>query len=795
MLLSEQWLREWTNPAGDARELAERFTAGGLEIGHIAQLAESIEAIRVAEVLTVAPHPDADRLRLVEVNTGESAALRIVCGAPNVTAGMKTALAPVGARLPGGVRIKKSKIRGQPSEGMLCSAAELGLSDETSGILELPSACVPGTPLSQALHLDDAVLDLELTPNRGDCLSMRGASRELAALTGAAWHPPEIPRITPEIQTCWPVVLTESAGCPRYVSRVIEAIDNTRASPTWLTERLRRCGVRALSPAVDVTNYVLLELGQPMHAFDLDKLEGDIQVRRARPGETLELINDQLVTLDEDVLVIADDKGPVALAGVMGGVRTEVDAATTRVLLESAFFAPEMIAGRARRFKLHTEASHRFERGVDPGIQALAVERATALLVEIAGGQAGPVGDLAAEGNWQHRPPIELRRARINRVLGIEIPDQEVERILAALGFECRAAETGWMVTPAAHRFDVRIEEDLIEEIARLYGYDRIEPQLPRPAIAATIPADRPLAIAAATELLRSRGFHEVITYSFVRPDLSSMLTPQANLLAIVNPLSEDQSVMRASLWPGLVAATQYNRNRQQQGVRLFEIGSRFRNHDQNLMQDTVISGILAEEIHCPHWSTTPRRADFFDLKGIVEALLERFACRAQYRFERCAQPPLDPGQAAELMLDGERIGICGRLHPALNKPVGIEGDVFLFEIALDPLLEAVRPAYRRISAYPSVRRDLSIELPRTVTAGTLLDCVRGIGVETLMDAELFDVYDGPGVSEGYRSMSIHLTLGSDNETLDEPAVEQVIGQILTQVEGTLGGRLRSQQG
>lgn len=789
MKISERWLREWCDPALDTTDLAERFTMAGLEVASVQALDEGLEDIVAARIESVAPHPNADRLRICQVHMGEQERLQIVCGAPNVRAGMLAPLAPVGARLPDGMRIKKSKIRGEVSHGMLCSAAELGLAEDASGLMELPEAIAPGTGLIEALALDDHLLELELTPNRGDCLSVRGLARELAALTGAPVTPLAIEPAPVAREATVRVAVAAPQDCVSYAARIISGVDASAETPLWLREKLRRSGIRTHSLAVDVTNFVMLELGQPMHAFDRPLVQGEITVRRARDGETLELLSEERVVLDPQTLVIADDTGPIALAGIMGGKETAVTASTTDLLLESACFTPRAVAGRARHYKIASEAAHRFERGVDPLLQEQALERATALILELAGGQAGPVTSVR-----QPHDPVCLpawRPADANRRLGTEIAAQQMVTMLTSLGCQCEAAgDDAWKVQLPSFRYDLQADEDLCEEIARLYGYDRIEARLPVAALDAG--PTQPLEGTArrVSDLLVDRGYQEVITYSFIDVPGAQMFAAADELIALQNPLSGEQSIMRPSLWPGLLATLAYNRRRQQFGTRLFEIGNKFRKIGENIRQDVVISGIISGLRDRQHWSTPDNVNDFYDLKGDVEAVLSLTNHR-DARFEAAEVAGLHPGQTAQINLGGRTIGTLGMLHPAGYAGVREKSAVGLFEISLTALGDSPLPRYRGVSIYPAVHRDLALLVPQALPVQAILDVICAQAGALLEDLRVFDLFAGAGIPQGRKSIAVTLTLNDRDATLTDERVEAVLGGILRRLETDLDVHLR----
>lgn len=790
MKFSEQWLREWVNPAVDSDTLSAQLTMAGLEVDAMAPVAGAFTGIVVGEVLAVAPHPDADKLRVCQVNVGAET-LTIVCGAANVRAGLRVPAALIGAVLPGDFKIKKSKLRGVESFGMLCSAKELGLAETSDGLLELPGDAPVGTDIRAYLQLDDVTFELGLTPNRGDCLSIAGVAREVGVINRCAVTVPSMAAVAAACADTFPVTVAAAADCPRYAGRVIRGINPQAATPAWMVERLRRSGVRSLGPAVDITNYLLLELGQPMHAFDLGKLHGGIEVRRARAGETLALLNGGQVELDSETLVIADGKGAQAMAGVMGGEATAVNDATVDIFLESAFFAPQAIVGRARRYGLHTDSSHRFERGVSPLLQREAMERATALFVQITGGVPGPVIEVLHEAELPQRAVMTLRPSRIQRVLGIALPRAEVSDILARLGLEVAADGDDWRITAPAWRFDIAIEEDLIEELARIHGYDQLPSTRPVAAMQMDAVGEGQLGLEQLRRLLVARGFQEAITYSFVAPDMQKMLAPELEPLALANPISAEMAVMRTTLWAGLVQALVYNANRQQGRVRLFESGLRFLPGPDGLGQERAIAGLAYGTVQPEQWGETTRPVDFFDLKADVEALLALAGVNGQARFVAASHPALHPGQSARIDLDGSPLGWIGALHPTVVDRLDLAAGALVFELALEPLLQGRLPRFRELSRFPAVRRDIAVVVDSSQPVDAVLAVIRRSAPDTLQELKLFDLYTGKGIDSGRKSLALGLTLQADSRTLTDSEVDAALGNILAALKAELGATLR----
>lgn len=793
MRFSEQWLREWVNPAVDRDTLSAQLTMAGLEVDAMTPVAGEFTGVVVGEVVQIAPHPDADKLRVCQVKATQAEALQIVCGAANVEVGMRAPVALIGAVLPGDFKIKKSRLRGVESFGMLCSAKELGLAEQSEGLLALPGDAPVGEDLRGWLGLDDVSFELGLTPNRGDCLSLAGVARELGVINRCEVSAPETAAVSAALAADETRVAVDSpADCPRYLARLIKGINPKAQTPIWMTERLRRSGLRNLGAAVDITNYVLLELGQPMHAFDMDKLRGGITVRRARAGESLALLNGNTVELDEQTLVIADDAGAAAMAGIMGGEATAVGDETVNILLESAFFAPDVIVGRARRYGLHTDSSHRFERGVSPELQRVALERASALFLQIAGGAAGPIVEVVHEDQLPKRPAITLRRARIPRVLGFDLDASEVEAILSRLGLQVEATKDGWRASPPAWRFDLNIEEDLIEELARIHGYDRLPSVSPASRLQMAPVAEGKAGIEPLRHLLTARGYQEAITYSFVAPELQQRLDPAHQALRLANPIAADMAAMRTTLWAGLLQAVAYNVNRQQTRVRLFESGLRFMPSPDGLQQQPMLAGVAWGDVLPEQWGSAARRADFFDLKSDLESLLEQAGLLEQARFVPDSLPALHPGQSARIECDGQTLGWMGALHPGLAEELDLPTPVLLFELALSPLLAGHLPKFSEISRFPAVRRDIAIVLDETISFQQVLECAQTSAPEILHEVKLFDLYTGKGIDSGRKSLALSLTLQANSRTLTDVEVDAAVSDILAALGGKLGAVLRN---
>lgn len=785
MRISMQWLRDWLEVDESPEELGHRLTMAGLELDATEAAAPAFSGVQVGRVLSVKPHPDAERLRVCRVEAGTDEPLTVVCGAPNVHEGMLAPLAMVGAVLPGDFRIKRSRLRGVVSEGMLCSARELGLADDAEGLMVLPAGLDVGADLRQALGLDDTILEVDLTPNRADCLGMRGVARECSVLLDRPLHTPAMPAVAADSEVRVGVEVEDPQACPLYAARVLEGLDAGATTPVWLSERLRRAGVRPLSPIVDVTNYVMLELGQPLHAFDADRLGDRIRVRWALQGEGLTLLGgERTVRLSSDDLVIASDRAPVALAGVMGGADSAVTESTMRVVLECAHFAPRALAGRARVHGLHTDASHRFERGVDPTAVPLAMERATQLLLQICGGYCGPVEQVGTTPAPHRESGIILRRDRIRRLLGVELEDHEVERILRALDCEVDDVGAGWSVRAPRARFDLEREEDLIEELARVHGYDALPQTLPE----TVSPVMLPSGLKALRNGLARRGFHEVVSFSFIARDVSTAFYPDVEPLELANPISADLAVMRPGLWPGLVMTAAYNQARQQSDLRLFEHGLRFRPEGTRLQQEPRLAGLLCGRAMPEFWQGETRDLDFYDAKGEVESLCERVEGTLGFRAERHAA--LHDGQSARVLVNGEPVGWVGRLHPALCERFDVD-PLYLFDLDAAVVARAPVAQFRPLSPYPSIRRDLALVVADSVAAGDLLAAIADLDLELLQEVRLFDVYRGKGLNPKEKSLALGLILRAFDRTLDEQDVAAVTDAVVRHLQARFNATLR----
>ena len=794
MKFSEQWVREWVNPAVSTEQLCEQITMLGLEVDGVEAVAGKFNGVVVGEVVECAQHPDADKLRVTKVNVGGDRLLDIVCGAPNCRQGLKVACATEGAVLPGDFKIKKTKVRGQPSEGMLCSFSELGIDVEADGIIELPLDAPIGTDLREYLGLNDNAIEISLTPNRADCLSIAGIAREIGVVNKQPVNQPHFEAVPATISDKVQIDLQASEACPRYLLRVIKNVNVKAQSPMWMQEKLRRCGIRSIDPIVDITNYILLELGQPMHAFDATKVAQPVQVRFAKEGEELVLLDGSTAKLQSNTLLIADQNGPLAMAGIFGGAASGVNSETKDVILESAFFAPLAIAGRARQYGLHTDASHRFERGVDFELARKAMERATALLLEICGGEAGEICEASSETHLPKVNTVQLRRSKLDALLGHHIETESVTEIFHRLGFDVTYANDIWTVTSASWRFDIEIEEDLIEEVARIYGYNSIPNNAPLAHLRMREHKESDLDLARIKTALVDADYQEAITYSFVDPKIQSLLHPHQEALVLPNPISVEMSAMRVSLISGLLGAVLYNQNRQQSRVRLFETGLRFVpdiNAEFGVRQEFALSAVITGTAKSEHWAGKAESVDFFDLKGDLESVLSLTEGGNRVRFIAKQFDALHPGQSAAIELDGQEIGFIGAIHPSISQKLGLNGKTFVFEILWNAIAARNVVQAKEISKFPANRRDLALVVADSVPAGELIAACKQAGGEKLVQVNLFDVYQGVGVAEGYKSLAISLTVQDNEKTLEDEEINAVISAVLAEVKQRFNAELR----
>ncbi|MEN8275302.1 phenylalanine--tRNA ligase subunit beta [Acinetobacter seifertii] len=792
MKISENWLRTWVNPAIDSDTLSDQLTMLGLEVDELAPVAKPFTGVVVGEVLTVEQHPDADRLRVTTVNIGSGEPLQIVCGAPNVRVGMKAPVATIGAVLPGDFKIKKGKLRGVESQGMLCGASEIDLEDKIDGLLELPADAPVGVNIREYLKLDDNVIDISITPNRGDCFSIRGIAREIAVINQLQMNEPEIKSVDATITDEKKVVISTD-GAPRYLGRVVKNVNIKAATPEWMEQALARSGIRTHSILVDVTNYVLMELGQPMHAFDLAKIEGTVHVRQAKPQETLQLLNDQEVELQEDIMVIADDQKALAIAGIMGGLASSVTDDTADIFLESAFFAPLAIAGRARRFGLHTDSSQRYERGVDFELPLLAMNRASQLIKELAGGEFGPITVAEKTDLLPKREAIELKQAQVDQLLGYQVAADFITDALTRLRCSVTVkAEGEWSVVPPSHRYDIAIYQDLIEEVARIDGYDNIQISLPSMDVQLAKYQDR-FEIAQLRQTVVTLGYQEAISFSFADAKLEKQLNPQVNPLMLANPISSDLAAMRSTLLSSLIPCVQYNLNRQQSRVRFFELGLRFDYQDatsiQDLKQIPTLALIAVGSREPESWHAKPQPMDFFDFKGEVEEVLA--AGRVKVEYVRSERAWLHPGQSAEILVDGKSIGYLGRLHPSLENELDLS-TTWVAELDQAAVLQSYVSNFTELSRFPSVRRDIALLISDNINVRDIQQLIEKTGGELLDSTWLFDVYTGQGVEEGKRSLAFALLWQHPSRTLEDAEIKSGMDNIIQVLENTYQATLRA---
>ncbi|NDJ57301.1 phenylalanine--tRNA ligase subunit beta [Enterobacteriaceae bacterium 4M9] len=794
MKFSELWLREWVNPALDSAALSEQITMAGLEVDGVEPVAGEFHGVVVGEVVECGQHPNADKLRVTKVNVGGDRLLDIVCGAANCRQGLKVAVATIGAVLPGDFKIKAAKLRGEPSEGMLCSFSELGISDDHSGIIELPHDAPIGTDIREYLKLDDNTIEISVTPNRADCLGIMGVARDVAVLNQQPLNTPDMSAVAPTITDTLAIRVEATQACPRYLGRVVKGIDVTAPTPLWMKEKLRRCGIRSIDAVVDVTNYVLLELGQPMHAFDLDRIDGGIVVRMAKEGEKLTLLDGSEAQLNDDTLVIADHSKALAMGGIFGGEHSGVNGETRNVLLECAFFNPLSITGRARRHGLHTDASHRYERGVDSALQFQAMERATRLLIDLCGGEAGPIIDTTSKADLPKPATITLRRSKLDRLIGHVVPDAQVSDILRRLGCDVTEGNGEWTAVAPSWRFDMAIEEDLVEEVARVYGYNSIPDKPLMASLMMGTHREANLSLKRVKNMLVDKGYQEVITYSFVDPKIQQLLHPQQEALILPSPISSEMSAMRLSLWSGLLGAVVYNQNRQQNRVRLFESGLRFvpdTQADLGIRQDVMLAGVICGNRYEEHWDLEKNAVDFYDLKGDLESVLELTGELSDIEFRAEANPALHPGQSAAIYLKGERIGFIGVVHPELERKLDLNGRTLVFELLWERIANRRIPQAQEVSRFPANRRDIAVVVAENVPAAEIITECKKVGANQVVGVNLFDVYRGKGVAEGYKSLAISLILQDTSRTLEEDEIAATVAKCVAALKERFQASLR----
>ena len=794
MKFSESWLREWINPEISSEMLADQLTMAGLEVDDVEKVAGDFTGVVIGKVVECKQHPNADKLRVTKVDIGKDELLDIVCGAPNCRQGLMVACATVGAVLPGDFKIKSAKLRGEPSEGMLCSYSELGITDDHNGIIELPDNAPLGKDIREYLNLNDVMIDISVTPNRADCFGIIGVARDISAVNNIPMKEFKIANVPATISDTLSIQIDVPKAAPRYLGRVIKNININATTPLWMKEKLRRGGIRSVDAVVDITNYVLLELGHPMHAFDLDQIEKGIIFRYAHQDEEMTLLNGNEVKLNDNTLVIADHKKVLAIAGIMGGEKSSVTQSTKDIFLEAAFFAPLAITGKAREYGLHTEASHRYERGVDPALQFVAMERATQLLVDICGGVVGPVIEVTNQNELPSQATIKLRRNKIDRIIGYTIETQKITDILVRLGCEVEYQDDTWIIKSPSWRFDLQIEEDLVEEVARIYGYNNIPNANMKIESVMQPKPESIISLRRIKDLLVDRGYQEAVTYSFVDPKVQHILHPNEPAITLPNPISSEMSVMRLSLWSGLLDAVLYNQNRQQSRLRLFETGLRFIPDEKcefGVRQEFMISGIITGNLYEDHWQLPKKSVDFYDLKGDLEAIFSLLGCDEQVQFNRSELSALHPGQSAVINLNDEVIGYFGVLHPEIEKKLSLNSKTLVFEINLAKINFKKVPVAQDLSKYPSNKRDIAIIVSNTIPAAEIISVCKQAGGEQLIKVNLFDVYQGDNINEDQKSLAISLILQDKSRTLEEEDITNIVSKCVTALQNRFKALLR----
>ena len=789
MKFSEKWLREFVNPAIDSDTLVHQLTMAGLEVDDVTPACKEFDGLVIAEIISVSKHPDADKLQVCTVDCGEKDPLTIVCGAANARAGMRTVLARIGAQLPGKPKLEATTLKGVLSNGMLCSAAEIGLGDDHEGIIDLSGSETIGKPLNELIDINDNIIEISLTPNRGDCLSLKGIAREVAVFNQLEFGLPEIKPVEMKSTASRNVKSSVTSACPKYLGRVIENVDTSVKSPLWLSEKLRRSGLRSINVVVDITNFIMLELGQPMHAFDNDRLQGGIEVRFPKDKERIKLLDESEFDIKQNTLLITDESGPLAMAGLMGGYDSAVTTTSNNIFLESAFFSPDAIIGEARQYGLHTDSSHRFERGVDPALQSIAMERASALVLELCGGQAGPISESTSESELPKNNQVVLRQAQIKRVLGIDLDEKFVTDTFLKLGMDSKYNEKQWLVVPPSHRFDINIEVDLIEELARIFSYDAVPVSAPTHKLNINAPNTHYKTVQYFREVLINRDYHEVITYSFIDPKYTKLLNNNKSLV-LANPIAPELSEMRSSLLPGLLNTLQYNIKRQQERIRIFETGLVFNDID-DLKQEPHVGGLIYGNINEKQWDKKNILCDFYDLKADVETIFYSMLRSERIEMKSSQSEMLHPGQAVDLLVDGNKIGHFGRLHPKICSSLGIGDNLYVFEFNIKNSLKQEKSRYAKISKYPSVKRDISILVDEKIPLADIINCINNGATELLTNLELFDVYQGEGIEKEKKSLALGLTFQATSSTLMDEEVESIMAKVIDGLHNNFGAKLR----
>jgi len=796
MKISENWLRTWVNPDISTEKLVEILTMAGLEVDGLEHLGEQLAGILVGKITKAEQHPEADKLQICTVDVGIEETLQIICGAPNARQGIKVAVATIGCVLPGNFKIKKAKLRGVASFGMLCSGKELEMSDDHDGIIELADDAVIGKELVEQLGLKDTAIDIDLTPNRGDCLGIKGIATEVGVLTQSKVKTVKIKPAIPSIDDTVQIKLSAAKANPRFTARVITGINIKAETPNWMKTRLLGSDIRSIDPVVDVTNYVMLELGHPMHAFDRKNISGSIEVRYANEGEKLVLLDDTSINLRTDTLLVADDEKALSMAGIMGGKYSGINSDTTDIVLEAAHWDPIEIAGKARSYGLHTEASHRFERGVDYQLCVQTIERATELLLEIVGGKAGPIVDEIDTEHFPKQKKVILRRTRIERLLGIKMSDEQIVDVLSRLGMRLEGLslegeDVGWIVSIPSCRFDISIEADLIEELVRIYGYNNVPSRKPVGELTMLRRQENRLVKSQIAHLLADRGYQEAITYSFVDKESQHLIDPSIEPLPLVNPISADLAVMRSSIWPGLLKAVEYNQKRQHDQIRFFETGLKFVPVDGGLAQTPVIAGAISGRRTTESWEANNKSVDFYDLKADLEAIFKLTAADDQFEFVAGQRDGLHPGQTAEIKRNGKTCGYIGKMHPETQKAFDIDEPTFLFELELKRVTQRRIPKFASLSKFPSIRRDLAILVKENVTSSQIVDLIGQTVKNWLNNVVIFDVYRGKGIESGFKSIAIGMVLQRNDRTFKDAEISKTMDKVILELQNKLGAELR----
>ncbi|MBV1910495.1 MAG: phenylalanine--tRNA ligase subunit beta [Kangiellaceae bacterium] len=791
MKISEKWLRTWVNPNVSTEELVAVLTMAGLEVDGTEEMGIELAGILVGQIVEATQHPEADKLQVCMIDVGREEKLQIICGAPNARQGIKVAVATIGCVLPGDFKIKKAKLRGVPSFGMLCSGKELELSDDHDGIIELAEEAIIGQEFVEHMGIKDTSIDIDLTPNRGDCLGIKGVATEVGVLTQTAVNEVIIKPVEATIKDSVDVELHAPKANPRFTARIITGIDLTASTPDWMKARLLGSDIRSIDPVVDVTNYVMLELGHPMHAFDRNNVTGKLQVRYATDGEKLTLLDDKSLELRSDTLVVADDEKALSIAGIMGGKYSGINQNTVDIVLEAAHWEPISIAGKARSYALHTDASHRFERGVDYNLCAQTIERATELLLEIVGGNAGPITDKISKEHFPTERQVKLRRERVSRLLGIEMSDHQIADILTRLGMVLEEQPDGWLVNIPSGRFDISIEADLIEELVRVFGYNNVPSRKPVGEMSMIRKPENKLIKTQIARLLASRGYQEAITYSFIDKSSQQLIDPEIDPLPLVNPISSDLGVMRSSLWPGLLKAVEYNLKRQHQRVKFFETGLKFTPTEEGLKQTPVIAGAICGDRFKESWQANSEKLDFFDIKGDLEAIFKLSAAEQQFSFVASQRTGLHPGQTAEISRNGQICGFVGKIHPETQKAFDIDEPVYLFELELKRVIQRKIPKFNSLSKFPSIRRDLAILVRENVTSSQIVDLIGQTAKSWLNSVVIFDIYRGKGIELGFKSIAIGIVLQRNDRTFKDTEISKTIDRVIGTLTEKLGAVLR----